>query len=517
MKKILVNVEPWESRVAVVRDDQLENIYFSSATDNVIEKAYFKGTVIKVFPGIQTAFVEIGQERAGFLHISEVDRDLAVNTIEGADQLDIIHEHSVEHQHTDDEAVIAPAPRRMGKANISAIFKEGQDVLVQVSKEPVGEKGAKLTTCFTLPGRFLVLMPNIGRIGISKKIASSQERQRLREILEKNLPAGMGAIIRTSAENADEGEVSKDIHFLLKDWNEIVEKYKTAPAKTKIHEEVDISLRVVRDHLDHSVESIITDSKINQERIYNYLKNVAPEFKYKVVLHEGSSNLFDLYNIDQQIENGLNKKVYLKSGGSIIIESTEAMTSIDVNTGRFTGKNNLEDTILKTNLEAAREIVRELHLRNIGGLIVIDFIDMNDVKNRQKLVEQFEKHLKEYDKFQSVVLAVSEFGLVQMTRKRAGKTLLRQLTESCHTCKGSGHIKSVRAESYEVLRSIDLKLVALGVKGAIVLSVHPEVFDFISSVEYNSILAIEGKFGVQITFLSKPGLQRTQFEVNKQG
>jgi ribonuclease G len=509
MKKILVNIEPWESRVAVIRDDLLENIYFSSATDNVIEKAFFKGTVIKVFPGIQTAFVEIGQERAGFLHISEIDRDLAVNTIEGADQLDVIHDNSIDHDETE---VI---PRRQSKANISSIFKEGQEVLVQVSKEPVGEKGAKLTTCFTLPGRFLVLMPNIGRIGISKKISSSQERQRLREILEKNLPSGMGAIIRTSAENADEEEVSKDIRFLIKDWNEIVEKYKTAPAKVKIHEEVDISLRVVRDHLDRTVEWIITDSKINQERIYNYLKNVAPEFKYKVVLHEGSSNLFDLYKIDEQVDNALCKKVYLKSGGSIIIESTEAMTSIDVNTGRFTGKNNLEDTILKTNLEAAREIVRELHLRNIGGLIVIDFIDMNDLKNRQKLVEQFEKHLKEYDKFQSVVLAVSEFGLVQMTRKRSGKTLLRQLTQPCSTCKGTGNLKSVRAESYEVLRAIDQKLIHVGLKGPVVLSVHPEVFDFISSVEFNSILALEGKFGIQITFLSTPTLHRTQFGIEK--
>ena len=291
MKKILVNIEPWESRVAVLRDDQLENIYFSSATDNVIEKAFFKGTIIKVFPGIQTAFVEIGQERAGFLHISEVDRDLAVNTIEGADQLDVIHDNAIDG---DDQVI---APRRYNKASISEIFKEGQEVLVQVSKEPVGEKGAKLTTCFTLPGRFLVLMPNIGRIGISKKIASSQERQRLRDILETNLPAGMGAIIRTSAENASEDEVTKDIQFLLKDWNGIVEKYKTALSKTKIYEEVDISLRVVRDHLDHSVESIITDSKINQERIYNYLKNVAPEFKYKVMLHDGASKIFDLYKI----------------------------------------------------------------------------------------------------------------------------------------------------------------------------------------------------------------------------
>jgi ribonuclease G len=444
------------------------------------------------------------------LHISEVDRDLAVSSMEGTDQLDVIHDNFADQE---DGFVMS---KRLNKASIHEIFKEGQEILVQVSKEPVGEKGAKLTTCFTLPGRFLVLMPNIGRIGISKKIASPQERQRLREILEKNLPAGMGAIIRTSAENAEEGEVSKDIHFLLRDWNDILEKYRTSAPKIKIHEEVDISLRVVRDHLDRDVEAIITDSKINQERIYTYLKNVAPEFKYKVVFHDGNSNVFSAYNIDKQVANALCKKVYLKSGGSIIIESTEAMTSIDVNTGRFTGKNNLEDTILKTNLEAAREIVRELHLRNIGGLIVIDFIDMNDVKNRQKLVEQFEKLLKEYDKFQSVVLAVSEFGLVQMTRKRSGKTLLRQLTESCCMCKGNGYVKSVRAESYEVLRAIDARLTNESIKGAIVLSVNPEIFDFVSSVEYNSILALEGKFGVQITFLSKPALQRTQFEIFKQ-
>jgi len=512
MKKILVNIEPWESRIAVLRDDQLENIYFSSATDNVIEKAFFKGMVIKVFPGIQTAFVEIGQERAGFLHISEVDRDLAVNKIESTDQLDVIHDKFIE---LDDDQQQVPS-KRSGRANISSIFKEGQEVLVQVSKEPVGEKGAKLTTCFTLPGRFLVLMPNIGRIGISKKIESAQERQRLRDILIDNLPVGMGAIIRTSADNAMQGEIVKDIQFLLKDWDDIVEKYKTSVPKTKIHEDVDISLRVVRDHLDHTVESIVTDSKINQERIYTYLKNVAPEFKYKVVLHEGSKNLFDLYDIDKQVERALYKKVYLKSGGSIIIESTEAMTSIDVNTGRFTGKNNLEDTILKTNLEAAREIVRELHLRNIGGLIVIDFIDMNDIKNRQKLVEHFEKNLEEYDKFQSVVLAVSEFGLVQMTRKRAGKTLVRQLTETCSTCNGAGYLKSTRAESYEVLRAIDQKLVTMSSKGAIILSVNPEIFDFVSSIEYNSILALEGKFGMQITFLSKSTLLRTQFEIHKQ-
>jgi ribonuclease G len=440
--------------------------------------------------------------------VSEVDRDLAVNTIEGADQLDVIHDNSIDH---DEETTV---PRRASKASISAIFKEGQEVLVQVSKEPVGEKGAKLTTCFTLPGRFLVLMPNIGRIGISKKISSSQERQRLRDVLEKNLPAGMGAIIRTSAEDAEEDEISKDIHFLLKDWNEIVEKYKTAPTKTKIDVEVEVSLRVVRDHLDHNVEAIITDSKINQERIYNYLKNVAPEFKYKVVLHEGSSNLFDLYNIDDQIQKALWKKVYLKSGGSIIIESTEAMTSIDVNTGRFTGKNNLEDTILKTNLEAAREIVRELHLRNIGGLIVIDFIDMNNAANRQKLSRFLEKMLREKDKFQSVALKVSEFGIIQMTRKRSGKTLSQQLTNICSTCSGNGRIKSTATVSFEILEKFKEDVLRKKPTGSIVLSVPLKVFDYLIHFEYKSVLQLEKECTCKIVLESNETLENNQYEIS---
>lgn len=507
MKKILINIEPWQHRVAVTRDDSLENIYFSSDTDNVIEKSYFKGKVLKVFSGIQTAFVDIGQEKAGFLHISEVDRDLVMNKIEGVDQLDIIN---------DSEDVDKNGDKKFSKKDMNAIFKEGEEILVQVGKEPVGDKGAKLTTCFTLPGRFIVLMPNIGRVGISRKIGTAAERQRLKEVVGKNLPSGMGAIIRTSAENASENEIYQDINFLVNDWNSILEKYQGAQHPVKIHEDMDISLQVVRDHLDSEVEAIITDSKINQERLYNYVKKVAPEFKYKVLFHEAKTKLFDKHEIDKQIQSALCKKVYLKSGGSIIVESTEAMTSIDVNTGRFTGSGNLEDTILKTNLEAAREIVRQLHLRNIGGLIVIDFIDMSNTKNKQKLVEQFESYLKEFDKFQSVVLAVSEFGLVQMTRKRAGKTLTRQLTESCSSCKGSGRLGSVRAESYKILRAVDYELSIKGNIDSYVLHVNPQVFDFISSIEYNSILTLESKYKIHITFLSDARFNRSTFKLEPQ-
>ena len=504
MKKILITIEPWEKRIAVTRDDELENVYFSSSTDNVIERSFFKGVVSKVFSGIQTAFVDIGQERAGFLHISEVDRELMIHKIDGADQLDIMKEQ--------EEGDGEQTKYRSAK-DIGTLFKEGEEILVQVSKEPIGEKGAKLTTCFTLPGRFIVLMPNVGRICISKKIGDAQERARLKEIIEKHLPAGMGAIVRTSSEDATEQEIYTDINFLLNDWKEILDRYTKASAKTKIYEDLDLPIQVVRDHLDKDIEMIITDNKQNQDQLYQYLKNVAPEFRYKVLLYEESKNLFDHFNISKQIERALCAKVFLKSGGSIVIESTEAMTSIDVNTGRFTGKKDLEDTILKTNMEAAKEIVRQLRLRNIGGLIVIDFIDMNDLKNRQKLVESFEQALKKYDKFQSVVLAVSEFGLVQMTRKRSGKTLSHQLTKECEQCHGHGRIKSIKTESYEILRRVAQEMALFKNSKSVTVKVHPDIFDFIASIEYDSILNFEQKHGFDVVFQSQLDFAVNQYKI----
>lgn len=506
MKKIIINMAPWETRIAVTRNDSLENVYFGASTDKVLERSYFKGKIVKVFPGIQTAFVDIGQEKAGFLHISEVDRELAVHKMDGFDQLDVFKEQEESEQER---------PQARAK-DIGSIFKEGEHVLVQVSKEPVGDKGAKLTTCFTLPGRFLVLMPNIGKVCISKKIENREERARLRQVLNKSLPAGMGAIIRTSAEGTDENEITQDINFLLEDWKAILNRYNKVDVATKIYEDMDISLQVIRDHLDDDVDAIITDDLQNQEQIYLYLKSVAPEHRYKVQLHEAQNSLFELFNIDKQIQSALQKKAELKSGGTIIIESTEAMTVIDVNTGRFTGKKNLEATILKTNMEAAQEIARQLRLRNIGGLIVIDFIDMSEQENRQKLVEFFESQLRSFDKFQSVVLSVSAFGLVQMTRKRSGKTLLQKLTSACDTCHGTGKLKSVRTESYDILRKAQMELRQHSSHTKVVFTVHPHVFDFIASIEYNSILVLEKDFDCQITFKSNPSFVINQFKLEIQ-
>lgn len=505
MKKILINQNPWETRVAIIRGGKLENLFLGQVTDTELERAFFKGRILKVLPGIQTAFVDIGHQRAGFLHISEIDHDLALNRVMGSEPVDLFKEGEEE---------VKPKISSE-KIDISKILHEGEDLLVQVSKEPVDEKGAKLKTCFTLPGRFIVLTPNIPRIGVSKKIEDRAERVRLKEIVTRHLPEGMGAVIRTNAEDKTESEIQKDLSFLIADWNTILTNYAKSAVRTKIYQDVDLSLQVLRDHLDAEIDEIITDNVDNQNAIYQYLSKVAPEFKYKIKLHSAPGDLFEKYEIDRQASLALEKKVMLKSGGSIIIETTEALTVIDVNTGKFVGKGNLEDTVLKTNLEAAREIVLQLKLRNIGGLIVIDFIDMSNQKNRLKLVSVFEQTLKELDKFQSVVLQVSEFGIVQMTRKRSGKPLMRLLTDVCHCCLGLGRLPAVRAESYEILRKVKLFLTQKHDKKQYLFEVNRAVFDFIASSEFNSILELEKQFGIAVTLSSSDTISRHDFRLKE--
>lgn len=499
MKKILINEEPWQTRVAITQDEKLQNIYFWSHSGNLLEKAFYQSLVTKVLPGIQTAFVDIGQEKAGFLHISEIDRELAINRMSQSFA-------GLESSEKRDRG-----PRHA--PDIAKILKEGELLLVQVSKEPVNEKGAKLTTCFTLPGRFVVLMPSIPRVGISKKIEDRDERTRLKDLVSSHLPEGMGAIIRTSSENRADAEIGQDIAFLVRTWNDIVEKQKTAQVGEKIHEDIDLALQVVRDHLDNDVEEVIVDSKELQKKLAQFVKDIAPEFSEKIKIYTGKTPLFEKCNIEQQIKECLKSKVDLRSGGSIVIEATEAMTVVDVNTGRFVGRSNMEDTILKTNLEAAEEVTRQLKIRNIGGLIVIDFIDMASGANRQKLFRFFEKTLKEQDKFQSVLLKISEFGLVQMTRKRSGKTLIKELTDTCKTCTGTGVLPSVRAESYALLRHLKEELLQKKVRGDIVIKLSPEVFEYVSTTEYNTLFDFEKDLEGKITLESEKSLPLGSFKI----
>lgn len=503
MKKIIINEYPWQTRIATTVEDTLQNVYFASHATQTLERSFFKGIVTKVLPGTQSAFVDIGQKKAGYLHISEVDRELAIQKISGTTQLE------------EDEQ----SPRRsrgsQQERDIKKIFSEGESVLVQVSKEPIYDKGAKLTTCFTLPGRFIVLMPNIPRIAISKKIASKQERQRLREVVGEQLPEGMGAIIRTTSEDRSAPDLAKDIAYLVKSWETIQSRFQAAKTVEKIYEDMELSLQVIRDSLDDDVEAIVVDNKETQSKIYKFIKMVAPEHSHKVTLYTGTTNIFDHFGITKQINDALEKRASLVSGGSLIIESAEAMTVVDVNTGRFIGKGNLEETILKTNLEAAKEIVRQLRLRNIGGLIVIDFIDMASPANRQKLFNVFEKSLREQDKFQSVVLKVSEFGLVQMTRKRSGKTLVQELTNDCSTCKGSGFVKSLQTQCYVILRDLNANFKSLKGARGLKLQVSVPMFNYVTSNEYNAILQLEKLCACKIEVVSNDTFEPGYYKIEK--
>ncbi|MFH0898798.1 MAG: Rne/Rng family ribonuclease [bacterium] len=500
MKKILINNEIWQTRVAILCDEKLQDIYFDTPSKEALERCFFKGSVSKVLPGIQTAFVDIGKNKAGFLHITEIDRALATEKV-------------LEFLQVEDEEDVS---RREIKTNldIGKIFNENEAILVQVIKEPIHEKGAKLTTCFTLPGKFVVLMPNIPQVGVSRKIENKEERIRLKEMISQCLPKGMGAIIRTTAEGRTQKELKRDLSYLIATWNSILKKFKRATIGEKLHEDLPLTLRVIRDHLDEDVEIVISDNQDVQQKIYKFIKSFTPELSNKIRFFQGPPSLFQQFEVEDQIEKALQKKVSLKSGGTLIIESTEAMTVIDVNTGKFTGTGSLEDTILKTNLEAADELVTQLRLRNIGGLIVIDFIDMATATNRQKLSRHLEKRLKERDKFQSVMLKISEFGIIQMTRKRSGKTLVQQLTNVCPVCSSSGFIKSIETISFEILRKVQEEIRRHALSGSIVLTVPIKIFDHLIHREYTAILELEKKLQHKIVLESNEKLEGAQFKIS---
>lgn len=503
MKKILISRSPWQVRAAIIDDGKLQDVYFDDQSNIDLERCFYKGKVSKVIPGLQTAFVDIGREKAGFLHISEIDRSLAAERIAKSQQIEGMDEPSYD----------AHTVKRV--MDISKVFREGEDTLVQVIKEPVYEKGAKLTTCFTLPGKFIVLMPNIPQIGVSKKIENRDERVRLRTILTGCLPKGMGAIVRTTSEQRAAADIQKDVAFLVNLWNTIQKKFAKSSAGECLFTDLPLSLRVVREHFGEDIQQIAIDDKNDFQTVSNYIRNLMPESADKLVYHDVKPSLFEKYEIDLQIEAALQRKVPLKCGGTLLIDTAEAMTVIDVNTGRYTGKDNLEETILRTNLEAADEVVRQLRLRNIGGLIVIDFIDMMPAHNRQKLSAHLERALKKKDKFQSVTLKVSEFGLVQMTRKRSGKTLTQQLMRACPACKSLGYVKSLATLTHELLAKCQSKILKEALKGPFLFIFSPEIFHHLVHNEYNAILTLEKEIGYRIILELNEAFANDQYQITK--
>lgn len=486
--------------MSVVEQNKLRDFYLSSHPERELERSVFKGKILRILPGIQTAFVEFGHRRSGFLHITEVDRTLALQKM-------------VENEDIEDSPPLKDAQVKRAMS-MDKIFKEGEEVMVQVIKEPISDKGAKLSTCFTLPGKYLVLMPNIPQIGISKKIGNKEERSRLRNFLSQRLPKEMGAIVRTTAEGRPEKDTVSDLAVLISTWKSILKKYKKAEVGDRVYEDLPVSLRALREHLNDDVEAVICDSEKECSAAKRFIKHFAPDHAGKIKFEADVIPFFGKVDLEKQLDDLLQSKVSLPSGGSLVIESTEAMTVIDVNTGKFTGKGQMEKTILQTNLEAADEIVRQLRLRNIGGLIVIDFINMNKSSNREKLSKSLEKTLRDKDRFQSVTLKVSEFGLVQMTRKRSGKTLAQQLTQGCSSCNSTGLVKSVAFMAHSALDALKRKCLIGVTKKDLTMIVSQSVFDHIVDNEFLALLEFEKKFGIKVILESDTNYVDAKFNIN---
>jgi len=498
--ELVINTTPHETRIALIENGTIAELYIERSRVKGIVGNIYKGRVIRVLPGMQAAFVDIGLEKAAFLYVADVFEAIEdyESFMDGADKKD--------EQLDEDGQVINPMHP------IEELLQEGQEILVQISKEPIGTKGARITAHISLPGRHLVYMPTVDHVGVSRRIENEEERDRLKEIVERVKPTSGGFIIRTVSEGKSEEDLLTDMQYLTMLWEEIVKKNEKAHAPCLIHSDLDVTQKVVRDILTEDVDRIVVDSKPEYDKIIQFISTFMPKIKYSIEQYEENEPIFDHFGLEVEISRALGRKVWLKSGGYIIIEQTEALTAIDVNTGRYVGKHNLEDTILKTNLEAVKEIAYQLRLRNIGGIIIIDFIDMEKEVNREKVFTALEEALKS-DKSKTNILKMSDLGLLEMTRKRVRESIGRLMCEPCPYCEGLGYVKSKTTVCQEIFR--ELRREMLGLRGSkVMLTVHPQVADLLYDEERRGLEDLEKRFKKRITVRAKPGFHQEQFEIN---
>jgi len=458
-KEIIVNAGEAETRIAIHEDGKLVELWYERPEETKLAGSVYKGTVTSVFPGMQAAFVEIGEARTAFLHASDIGR-LDDDEYESA---------------LDDEA--AEGRRELVKreryGKIENVVKKDQVLLVQVIKEPLGDKGARLTTNVSLPGRFVVLVPDDTHVRVSKRISNWAERRRLRTVLDPLRPKGCGLIARTEAEGGSEKEFKEDIKSLVKVWNTVRKQADKSKPPICLYRELDITGSLMRDTFTEEVERLIVDDKTLYKEIISYIRKIAPELKDRIELYQGDVPIFDLYNVEPEIEKMMERKVWFKRGSFLVIDQTEAMVTIDVNTGRYVGKKSQEDTILRANLQAADEVARQVRLRDIGGLIVVDFIDMMHHDNRRRVYEAFRLAFAR-DRAKNSIAPISEFGLIEMTRQRIRPSILMALTDPCPTCAGTGRVLSPESVAAKLERWFMRAKVAMDVR-RYRLVVHPDI------------------------------------------
>jgi len=506
--ELIINARPHETRVALIENGVVVELHIERKTGQELMGNIYKGRVVRVLPGMQAAFVDTGLDRSAFLYVSDVHKDF----------LEI--EQLMLQSNLGSDETLSQSPESSGldplmdiSFNIEDLLHEGQDIMVQVAKEPIGTKGARLTSHISLPGRHLVLMPTVNHIGISRRIEDPNERERLKQIIKDIRPNSYGFIVRTVSEGADKNKLKSEMDFLLKLWSNIQERMAKSPSPSLLYMDLTISLRSVRDLFTREVDRLIIDSQEEYENIMAFIETYAPRLRYSIELYEGTDPIYDYYGIEIEISRALEKKIWLKSGGYIVIELTEALIAIDVNTGSYVGKRNLEETILKTNLEAVKEIAYQLRLRNIGGLIVIDFIDMEKKSNRDRVFMSLKEALSK-DKAKNHILRMSELGLIEMTRKRTRENLNRLLSEPCSYCEGRGTLKSKKTICYELFRDLEREISTPTGDNSIYIQVNPEIADIIQEEEQQSIIDLEKRLGKRVIILTNDGFHVEQYEIS---
>lgn len=457
MREFLINATPLETRIALLEDKRLAELVVERQESRSLVGNIYKGRVDSIVPGIQAAFIDIGYEKNGFLYVSDIAGT------EGTG--DFVFEEGV--------ARLRSRTRRSGPVHIENLLRKNQYIMVQVTKDRLGAKGVRLTNFVTLPGRYLVMMPTVKHLGVSRKIDDDKERDRLKRILQEVRPKGVGLITRTAGEGRSKADFAGDAKYLGRVWEQVKQKMETLKGPCLLHADLRPVLRVIRDAFTNEVERLTIDSEEDYKGILEFLDTFAPGLKRRCRVYTGTRPIFDKYEVEPEIDKALRNRVYLKSGGYICIDQTEALVAIDVNTGKFTGKTRLEETVLKTNLEAAEEIARQVRLRDLGGIIVIDFIDMELQKNRRELIRRLRDALKT-DRAKTTLSEVSELGMIEMTRKRVKHDLVKALSQPCPYCEGSGMVRSVTTITFQTLRRLQ-SLFCRTKETAVVLQVHPDV------------------------------------------
>ena len=512
--EILINSNLREIRVALIENNQLAELFIEHRAKRGIVGNIYKGKVTKILPGMQVAFVDIGLEKAGFLYVGDIDVTDLLGPVNGLTQPEddnvALGEEEEGTEESDQDKPIRPIGHNIP---IQDTLREGQEIIVEVAKNPLGTKGARITTYITLPGRYLVYMPTINHISISRRIEDEGEKERLKTMVSEIGNPGEGYIVRTAGQNCEKSDFEFDLNFLHRLWSNLQKKAESTPASSLLYEDLNLIFRAIRDLFTKDVSRMVIDSKLEYQKCLEFCTNYLPHVYDKMELYQGPAPIFDHFGMEIEINRALDRKVWLKSGGYISIDQTEALVAIDVNTGKFVGHSDPEETILKTNLEAVKEVVYQLRLRNIGGIIIVDFIDMAREESKEIIWNTLIQSLKG-DRSRTKILKISELGLVEMTRKRVRESLAQTLCDTCSYCGGKGHIKSPTTICNEIIRAIQRICTNDQLdKKSLKVEVHPCVYDLFFEEESSFLEEIEQEYCLEVKFIVSHKLHQEKYNI----